>query len=219
MLQEFVKTALMIIASLFPIINPPAVGFIALGMTPDADEAERAVLARCVAINSLVLLAVSLLLGAYVLKFFGISQPVLHVAGGLIVAMAGWQLLQAADEKADADHAASHDVSLLRLRAFYPLTLPLTIGPGAIAVAIALGTSSPAEGPLPVHVGGVVAGLLALGANIYLCIRFAGRARRLLGEVGTKVVMRLFAFIIFCIGLQILWVGIDSLLDTLPLVK
>jgi multiple antibiotic resistance protein len=218
MWQEFLKTVLMILASLFPIINPPAVGFIALGMTPDADEAERAVLARCIAFNSLVLLTLSLLLGAYVLAFFGISQPALRVAGGLIVAMAGWRLLQQGDDRDAHAHDPQH-LRSLRLQAFYPLTLPLTVGPGAIAVAIALGTSSPSEGPLPVHVAGVATGLLALGASLYLCIRFACRAERILGDVGTQVLMRLFAFIIFCIGIQMLWAGLDGMLGTLHLAK
>lgn len=218
MWHEFLKTVLMIVAGLFPIINPPAAGFVALGITPDADEAERAVLARCIAFNSLVLLTLSLLLGAYVLAFFGISQPALRVAGGLIVAMAGWRLLQQGDDTACHSHDQQH-LRSLRLRAFYPLTLPLTVGPGAIAVAIALGTSSPSEGPLPVHVAGVAAGLLVLGASIYLCIRFAGGAERILGEVGMQVLMRLFAFIIFCIGIQMSWAGLQGMLETLLAAK
>jgi multiple antibiotic resistance protein len=216
MSQEFLKTALMILASLFPIINPPAVGFIALGMTPDASDAERATLARCITVNSIVLLTLSLLLGAYVLAFFGISEPALRVAGGFIVAMAGWRLLQQGNEKCDRPDDQPSMPSL-RLQAFYPLTLPLTVGPGAIAVAIALGTSSPREGPLPIHVAGVAIGLLVLGASIYLCIRFASRARRLLGNTGTHVAMRLFAFIIFCIGIQMSWAGLDGMLDTVRL--
>ena len=85
MLQEFVKTTLFILASLLPIINPPAVGFIVLSMVPQATEMERAELARNITLNSVILLTVSLLLGAYVLAFFGISIPVLRVAGGAVL--------------------------------------------------------------------------------------------------------------------------------------
>ncbi|WP_284735884.1 MarC family protein, partial [Caballeronia sp. INML3] len=88
----------------------------------------------------------------------------------------------------------------LRAKAFYPLTLPITVGPGAIAVAIALGTGSPREGLQPVHLIGVIVGLVLVCASIYLCVRFAGHLERLLGTVGTQVAMRLFAFVIFCIG-------------------
>ena len=102
MLQEFAKTTLFILASLLPIINPPAVGFIVLSMVPHATETERAQLARSITVNSVILLAVSLLLGAYVLAFFGISIPVLRVAGGIIVTVAGWKLLQSDDDSARA---------------------------------------------------------------------------------------------------------------------
>jgi len=217
MLQEFVKTTLFILASLLPIINPPAVGFIVLGMVPHATEMERSELARHITLNSVILLTASLLLGAYVLAFFGISIPVLRVAGGIIVAVAGWKLLQARDdERQDRDHEDMPGGSMtLRMQAFYPLTLPMTVGPGAIAVAIALGTGSPKEGPLPVHVAGVAVALIVLSIAIYLCVRYACRLQRFLGEVGTQVVMRLFAFVIFCIGVQIFWSGLSGLLDSL----
>lgn len=216
MMQEFIKTTLFILASLLPIINPPAVGFIVLSMVPHASEGERAELARNITINSVILLVVSLLLGAYVLSFFGISIPVLRVAGGIIIAVAGWKLLQSTqDDERDQDHDGFGNGIALRARAFYPLTLPLTVGPGAIAVAIALGTGTPEEGPLPVHVAGVVIALMVLGVAIYLCVRYACRVRRFLGDVGTQVVMRLFAFVIFCIGVQIFWRGLSGLLSTL----
>ena len=86
MLQEFTKTVLVIVASLFPIINPPAAAFIVLSLVPHASLDERAEMARRIATNSFVILLASLLIGAYVLSFFGISIPVLRVAGGLIIA-------------------------------------------------------------------------------------------------------------------------------------
>jgi multiple antibiotic resistance protein len=105
----------------------------------------------------------------------------------------------------------------LRARAFYPLTLPITVGPGSIAVAIALGTGSPREGLSPVHLIGVAIALLILCASIYVCVRFAGHLERLLGAVGTQVAMRLLAFVLFCIGVQIVWLGLAELLESLQL--
>jgi multiple antibiotic resistance protein len=156
-----------------------------------------------------------------VLSFFGISIPVLRVAGGLVVAVAGWNLLQApADEATEPDAQQEtgvlHEASL-RARAFYPLTLPITVGPGSIAVAIALGTGSPREGLSPVHLIGVGVALLILCASIYVCVRFAGHLERLLGAVGTQVAMRLLAFVLFCIGVQIVWLGLAELLESLQL--
>jgi len=215
MLNEFTKTVLVIVAGLFPIINPPATALIVLSMVPHATEAERSEIARRISINSFAILLASLSVGAYVLSFFGISIPVLRVAGGIVIAMAGWNLLQAPDEQ-DAEPTPTPNRSAsIRAKSFYPLTLPITVGPGAIAVAIALGTGSPREGLLPVHLIGVGVALVILCASIFVCVRFSGHLERLLGTVGTRVAMRLFAFVIFCIGVQILWLGLSELLDSL----
>jgi multiple antibiotic resistance protein len=216
LLQEFTETFLLIVAGLFPIIDPPASALIVLSLVPHATPAEREDLARRISFNSFFILLVSLSIGAYVLSFFGISIPVLRVAGGIIIAMAGWNLLQSPDqEDTDEDEQTVQvhaHTGALRAKAFYPLTLPFTVGPGSIAVAIALGTGSPKSGPLPAHILGVLAALIVLCVSIYVCVRFAGHIERLLGTIGTQVAMRLFAFVIFCIGVQILWLGLSELL-------
>ncbi|WP_122156119.1 MarC family protein [Paraburkholderia sp.] len=219
MLHELTRTILVIVAALFPIINPPAAAFIILSMVPHASPAQRAELARRIAINSFVILLASLSIGAYLLSFLGISIAVLRVAGGLIIAMAGWNLLQSSGdetEEAQPDPMTGSDPTL-RVKAFYPLTLPVTVGPGSISVAIALGTGSPREGLQPVHFIGVGIALGLLCVSIYLCVRFAGNVERLLGPSGTQVAMRLFAFAIFCIGVQILWLGLSDLINSLHL--
>jgi multiple antibiotic resistance protein len=218
MLQELTKTVLLIVAALFPIINPPASAFIVLSLVPGASEAQLAELARRIAINSFVILLVSLSVGAYLLGFLGISIPVLRVAGGFIIAMAGWDLLQSPDSPDKPDEGVTPPKPATRSydgKAFYPLTLPVTVGPGAISVAVALGTGSPRKGLQPVHFIGVGVALALLCISIYLCTRFAGHVGRLLGPSGTQIAMRLFAFIIFCIGVQILWLGLAELLNGL----
>jgi multiple antibiotic resistance protein len=216
MLHDFIKTTLLIVASLLPLVNPPASALIAMGLLPHMAQPQRADMALRVTINCTVILLVSLLIGAYVLSFFGITISVLRVAGGMVVAMAGWRLLHAADDdRSDGDVPAAQISALsLRTKAFYPIALPITVGPGSIAVAIALGTQSPCEGLSVAHIAGVATALTILGASIYLCMRFACHIERLLGAVGTRVTMRLFAFVLFCIGLQILWNGAAQLLDT-----
>lgn len=142
MLHEFTKTVLLIVAGLFPVINPPASGFIVLSMVPYATSHQRAKLAWRISVNGFIILLASLLIGAYVLSFFGISIPVLRVAGGLIVAVTGWNLLQSSssEEKAGVPTPTEDfDSSSMAVKAFYPLTLPITVGPGSISVAIALG--------------------------------------------------------------------------------
>jgi multiple antibiotic resistance protein len=213
-LQEFTSTLLVVVAGLFPVINPPAAGFIILSLVPDATPAQRADLARRITINSFFLLLGALSIGAYVLTFFGVSIPILRVSGGIVIASAGWKLLHSPvdDKKAHAKSADSSEFSTEQ--AFYPLTLPITVGPGSIAVAIALATGSPREGPAIVQFTAVGLALLILCASIYLCVRYAATVERLLGAVGSKVAMRLFSFILFCIGVQIFWLGLAELLKS-----
>lgn len=252
MVHELTETILLIFAALFPIINPPASAFIILSLLPHASKAEREDVARRVAVNSFFILLASLSIGAYVLSFLGISIPVLRVAGGLIIAMAGWNLLQSPEVQDDGDidpeiadavvtspasaskstasatqeHIAdapapavarrlSRRRTELQSKAFYPLTMPITVGPGSISVAIALGTGTPRSGLAPVHFIGVAIALALLSLTIYLCVRFAAHIERLLGPTGTQVAMRLFAFAIFCIGVQLLWLGLADLFNSL----
>lgn len=220
MIQDFIETVLVLVTGLFPIINPPASALIVLSLVPGATSAERADLARRITVNSFAILLGSLVIGAYALSFFGISIPVLRVAGGLIIAMAGWNLLQKPDDESSEESRAAEAhkrAGSLGSKAFYPLTLPLTVGPGSIAVAIALGTGSPNEGLSVGHIAGVGAALVILCASIYICMRYAGGLEKLLGAVGTQVAMRLFAFVIFCIGVQLCWTGLSALLATVHL--
>ncbi|QGZ57156.1 MarC family protein [Paraburkholderia acidiphila] len=221
MLSQLSDTFLLVFAGLFPVLNPPAAGFIVLSMLPHASASDRAFLARIIAINSLFILLGSLIMGAYVLSFFGISIPVLRVAGGLVIAFAGWNLLHKSSDGGDssASQAPPDPVrrATLRATAFYPLTLPVTVGPGSIAVAIALGTGRPRGHVQLVNIVGVLLALIVLCGCIYLCVRFAGHVGRRLGPVGTEVLMRLLAFVLLCIGLQILWLGFEELLESAAL--
>ena len=224
MWNDFTHAFLLIFTSLLPVVNPPGAALMVLGLVPDASSRQRSMLAWSIALNSLLLLAVSIGIGAYVLSFFGISIPVLRLAGGIVIAATGWKLL---NSPAHVDHGAARAAAAgaqdsadtdeeLRAQLFYPMTLPITVGPGSIAVAIALGTGSPKEGPLPVHIAAAASAVIALCVMIYLCMRYAGGLQRLLGSNGSQVAMRLLAFVIFCIGVQIGWLGLSELLASLP---
>ena len=135
------NTFLLVLAAIFPVVNPPGSALVFLGLTRGVTPETRRVLAWRVARNSFFVLVCSLLLGALILEFYGISIPVLRVAGGFIVAVAGWKLLSEGSQKeleASADGVSRTDPLD---QAFYPLTLPLTTGPGTIAVVISLGLS------------------------------------------------------------------------------
>jgi multiple antibiotic resistance protein len=206
----FTSTFLLVFAGLFPIVNPLGSAPIFLGLTASSTRPERHALARKVAVNSFFLLLGSLFIGSHVLEFFGISLPVLRIAGGLVVAAFGWNLLNSG-VPADKGHEAT---ASSEIDSFYPLTMPLTVGPGSISVAITLGSQRPnvigAE-DLALVAAAAIVGLLAIVLSVYLCYRFAERLVAGLGQAGTNVVIRLSAFILFCIGIQIVWRGWSTL--------
>ena len=202
--------------ALLSIINPLGGAFVFLGATQNIAPEMRTHLARWVAIHSFIILNASLYVGAYVLQFFGISIPVLRVAGGIVIAMSGWRMLYADDrasQESAPNIASTQDASRI---AFFPLTMPLTTGPGTIAVAIALGSSRPSEsGSIFMF---VVAELLTtglLGLLIYLCYRYSDRVSRAVGPTGTTIIVRLSAFLLFCIGVQVLWNGAAELIASI----
>ena len=133
------KTFLLAFGALFSIVNPLSGAFIFFGATRELETRVRAHVSRWVAIYAFSIITASLYVGAYVLSFFGISIPVLRVAGGIVISMSGWRMLTAPDateqRRSETPSPRSIDVPPSRL-AFYPLTMPLTAGPGTISVAI-----------------------------------------------------------------------------------
>jgi len=209
-MNEFVNTFLLVYAALFPLVNPFGSAPIFLGMTDSYTNAERERLSRQISINSFLLLLGSMFIGSHVLGFFGVSLPIVRVAGGLVVTAFGWKLLNSASLP-DEGHASPHTDDP---DTFYPLTMPLTVGPGSISVAITLGSQRPPTSDLQQFFAAstaAIASLVAMSLTVYLCYRFAPRLVSALGRGGTNVVVRLSAFILLCIGIQILWNGVKDL--------
>ena len=216
MFLETAKSILLIVSALFPIVNPIGGSPVFLLLTQDYSKESRKLLARRVAINSFVLLIVSMVVGTHILSFFGISLPVVQVGGGLIVVSTGWAMLTRSDQ---VDRGQSHQAvtqeDILR-NAFYPLTLPLTVGPGSISIAITLGANEPR------HLGVNIVALLsaAIGAaliavTIYVFYGYSARLAAAVGPSGMNVILRLSSFLLVCIGVQILWNGVSALVKTL----
>lgn len=219
MLLQFLKDVLLIPVTLLPILNPLGVApiFVSLLGTVSPDMEKR--MARQVAINGMCMIVGAILTGSYVLHFFGISLPVVRVAGGMLVVAAGWKLLndQGQEESIQTQVVKSYDEDMsdeeLRMRVFFPITFPLTIGPGALAASLTLGANQPTGlADWAFSLGAMLTGSFLTVLAVYLCYRYAKRILSMLGHLGTMVVLRLSAFILVCIGLQILWSGIAGLL-------
>ena len=208
---------LFVALALFPIVNPLGMAPIFMNYTESLDESTAVRLARRVAVNAFFLTALSMIVGPFALKFFGLSIPAVRVAGGLVLAIAGWRLLNEGqgDSKHRAPEASQEEVLN---GAFYPLTLPLTVGPGSIAVMVTLGSSLlDGSGTAGLLDGlGAIIGLAATCVLIYICYSQAEHILGRLGASGVNVLLRLSAFILLCIGVQIALEGYAAIFPTHP---
>jgi len=210
------KSFLFVLATMLPILNPAATAPIFLSMTDGASLATRTVLARRIARNMFWLMTGSMLVGSYVLDFFGISLPIVRVGGGLILASVAWRLLGATpatpDSRAALAEAFTPDHAYRQ--AFYPLTFPISCGPASISVAITVGVAlHDAELVISLaRMGGAIVALAIIGVLLYLAFRYGEHFLRLIGEAGTAVFLRLTAFILLCLGVQIVWEGLRELM-------
>jgi multiple antibiotic resistance protein len=220
--RGFASTAnvafLLAFPSLFSIINPIGGALIFYGLTKDFARADKEKVAALVGLYSLLIMFGALWAGAYVLRFFGVSIDALRLAGGTVVALSGWSLLTSAEthpdrkghERAEAQASYGDPMQL----AFFPLTLPFTTGPGTIAVAITIGAERPSAGSgfIAFFLGASIAAV-ANAALIWILYRSADRLTRFVGPTAQAVIVRLTAFLLMCIGVQILVTAVGDLVS------
>lgn len=211
LLIPFLKALVLVPVTLLPIINPVSAAPVFVA-TAGHNRSVAARLARQVAVNAWFVLVASMLVGNYVLALFGISLPIVRIGGGLLVAATAWRMLERTGSDpvqavAAEEASALSDAEIVR-RSFFPITFPLTTGPGTIAASIALGSQIP-RSPALFVAGALVAMIGAAVTALVLYLVFANSARvlRKLGEIGTLVLMRLLAFILLCIGIEFIWTG------------
>ncbi|AKQ55954.1 MarC family protein [Bordetella hinzii] len=210
------RSFLFALATLLPFLNPPAIAPIFWTMTAGASTATRTALAKRVAINVAAMLTVAMVAGNVVLSFFGISLAIVRVGGGILVMYSAWRLVNSPDGDSSrvARMAEPFTSETAQARAFYPLTFPITCGPGSIAAAITVGASLSDDDRLVslLRLGGSLPGVMVVSLTLYICLRFAAQILHRLGENGTAVFMRMSAFIMLCLGVQIFWDGARELL-------
>ena len=202
--------------ALFPIVNPFGGIPLFFSLTSDFSQQERRQTALKTGFYVIAILVVFMLFGRFVLNFFGISLPVVQVGGGLIVISTGWAMLNQREESDRSVVSRSVSCTDALRDAFYPLTLPLTVGPGSISIAITLGANEPHQ--LRANLLAILAAAIGsafLAVTIYLCYGFADRLGAAIGPTGMNVILKLSAFLLVCIGVQILWNGASELLKSL----
>lgn len=219
----FWNSFLLAFSALLPLINPLGSALVLMGLVGSAPAEVYRSLARRIAINTVIFLAVIELLGSALLRFFGISLPIVQVSGGLVIAAIGWSLLNESDATANTrdkeEEISGHDElreKNLKEKAFYPFTFPVTAGPGSLVVMLTL--SAHAENPalqadIVGHLG-VFAAAVVMGALVYVCYAYAPRITSAIPAGTAHGILRVVAFILLCIGVQIAWNGLKVLLGS-----
>ena len=204
---------LLVVGAVLPVVNPPGDAPIFLRMTHGCDAATRSALARRIAVYSFGLLLGSLLFGSLVLRLFELSVAVIQVAGGAIVCALGWKLLDDDPKPPDMTVDPRQASAAAMARSFYPLTMPLTVDPGVMSVAVTVGANhSHTLDQVLIQILAAIIGAGIVALSILLTYRYAERFAARIGHQGMIIVLRLSAFIVLSIGVQIGWNGVKALL-------
>jgi len=220
---------LLAFSALLPLINPLGTALVFVGLVGDAPAETYRKLARKIAINNVIFLAIIELLGSAILGFFGISLPIVQLSGGVVIAAIGWGVLNEKDENAAAKskqresdvRSADGDLNddgerALEEKAFYPFTFPVTSGPGTLVAMLTLTAHIAGRGLTAKVLGhaGIFAAVLVLSALVYVCYGYAPRITKAISPSTAHGILRVVAFILLCIGVQIAWNGLSVLLGS-----
>jgi len=215
---------LLAFSALLPIINPLGSALVFLGLVGNAPPALYRSLARRIAVNNVLFLGAFELLGSAILNFFGISLPIVQVAGGIVIAGIAWGVLNENDssagvrrKKEESEEASNSRFRNLREKLFYPFTFPITSGPGALVTMLTLSahiSSQTLSASLLGHAG-IFGAVVIVSLLVYFCYAYAPTVTTKISKTTAHGILRVTAFIMLCIGVQIAWNGLSVLLKTL----
>jgi multiple antibiotic resistance protein len=222
--MAFLNSFLLAFSALLPLINPLGSALVLMSLVGNAPPKVYMSVARRVALNNIIFLGTIELVGSAILNFFGISLPIVQVAGGLVIAGMGWKTLNENDATADArqklEECDEKDEVLLEnlnQKIFYPFTFPVTSGPGTLVTMLTLTAQAsrhPLEGNLLAH-GGIFSAVVVLSVAVFVCYAYAPKITRKISQSTAHGILRVIAFILLCIGVQIAWNGVSELLGGL----
>ena len=208
---------------LLPLINPVGSSLVFLGLVGDQPPKVFRSLARRIAVNNIVFLAIIEVLGAAILNFFGISLPIVQLAGGIVIAVMGWGVLNersmGANTKNKEDECGPHneaEMQHLEEGIFYPFTFPITSGPGTLVGMLTLTAHISNQilvQSILAHIG-VFLAVVVISVLCYFCYAYAPKVSKAIPPSTAHGVLRVIAFILLCIGVQIAWNGLSALLGT-----
>jgi multiple antibiotic resistance protein len=210
----FVSYFALAFGALLPVINPVGSSLVFLGMVGDAPKNVFKTLAKRIAITTALFLLGMDLAGAAILKLFGISLPVVQFAGGLVPAAMGWNLLNKSEPtEQQSSSLEPRDASALQKKIFYPFTFPVTAGPGVLVVMLTLSAHASKGAIMDIAEAqlGVLTGMALMCVAIFVFYAYAPLITAKVSPSTAHGILRVIAFVLLCIGVQISWNGFSSL--------
>ena len=211
----FIHLAFVAFITLFPPVNPIGTSFIVDPMLGNLNRKERLFVAKKIAFYCFCICVISIIIGSWILKLFGLSLPIVQIGGGLTICSMGWNLLKSDATSSDKTVQPEDKFSKVEKSLFYPISFPMMCGAGTISVLLTLSASNSFKSieQYVLHTSALLVGATFMVIFIYICIANTHKILEKIGERGQQIVNRLSAFIVLCVGLQIVWEGIQSLLS------
>ncbi len=203
--------------ALFPVANPVGSGFLVNGFLSGLDDRQRKVVIRKIVVNYLLIGLGSLAIGHFVLSLFGLSVPVIELGGGLLICKTALQWLNDSDSSISAAPNKAVDpiaMSKINSQVFYPLTFPISIGPGSVSVIFTLMASASVKGDIvrsALNYALIALVILLMCLILYLFLSQGQRIVSRLGRSGSMIINKMIAFFTFCVGIQIVTEGVAKI--------
>lgn len=218
-LYAFVHLMFMGIIALFPVVNPIGTAFIVMPYFDHLSDAHKQSAVRKITIYAFGVCVVALFAGQWILDLFGISIPVVRMAGGVMICKMGWEFLTKDKEASPSDESSlDSDAGYRQVekQLFYPITFPTTTGAGTISVLFTLSAHGTAQSfrAYVVNQGAILLAIVVICVLVYVFYSNTRLFVRFLGSEGEKIFNRITAFLIFCVGLQIATTGIKAVFTT-----
>jgi multiple antibiotic resistance protein len=202
--------------ALFPVINPLGSALMFLAVVGSVPAQRFRNLALRVSVTMVLFLLVFEVAGAALLNFFGISLPVVQVAGGLVLAAMGWRILDQRDDTDIQSGSPPPDPASLDEKIFFPLTFPISAGPACIVVTLTLSAHASGRDLFESLLGhlGIALAIAGLGVTIWLAYVYAGKITQRIEPTVIQGILRVVAFVLLCIGVQIAVNGFEAISKT-----
>ncbi|MEE1945816.1 MarC family protein [Pedobacter sp. KR3-3] len=218
--NSFIHLVFIGIIALFPVVNPIGSAFMVSPYFQSLSTSEKRKAVTKIVFYAFLICTVSLFAGHWILELFGISIPIVQLAGGIMICKMGWEFLSGNEEKTPDQSEETKEnepfaaYKHLKDKLFYPITFPVTTGAGTISVLFTLSAHSSTVGSANyyVNMAAILVSILAMCILIYLFYFNTKTLIQFLGKNGENIVNRISAFLIFCVGLQIAFSGLKILL-------